>query len=135
MNTTYFLNAVAGNLFRTKTTPALPTKYYLGLSTTTPDADGNGVTEPATTAAYARVELTSLGEPTAGVVSNTDVINFPESTGAWGTITYYVIYDSPAVGAGNLLMYGALNTPRNVEAASIMTVKKDYLNLSVANPA
>ena len=33
MNTTYFLNCAAGNIFNTKTSPALPKTYYIGLST------------------------------------------------------------------------------------------------------
>lgn len=36
MNTTYFLNCVAGNLFHTKENPAIPAQYYIGLSSTTP---------------------------------------------------------------------------------------------------
>ena len=46
MNTNYFLNCVAGNVLGTKTSPTLPTEYYLGLSTTAPSADGTGATEP-----------------------------------------------------------------------------------------
>ena len=37
MNTTYFLNQVMGNLFKTKETPALPSEYYIGLSSTAPN--------------------------------------------------------------------------------------------------
>ena len=132
MNTTYFLNAVAGNLFQTKTTPALPTQYYIGLSSTAPNIDGTNVGEPNASAGYARVELTTLGEPTNGVVTNTAAINFDESTASWGTITHFVIFD--ALTGGNLLMYGALSTPRSVEAATIMTIKEGYLNLSAQNP-
>lgn len=131
MNTTYFLNAVAGNLFQTKTSPALPTQYYIGLSSTAPNIDGTNVGEPNSNAGYARVELTSLGEPTDGVVTNELAINFNESTASWGTITHFVIYD--AATDGNLLMYGALSTPRSVEAATIMTIKEGYLNLSAQN--
>lgn len=58
MNTTYFLNCVAGNVFNTKTSPALPTEYYLGLSTTAPAVGGTGATEPSSSAGYARVKLT-----------------------------------------------------------------------------
>ena len=58
MNTTYFLNCSAGNLFGTKTTPAIPTAYYIGLSTSAPDVSGSGANEPSTDAGYARVELT-----------------------------------------------------------------------------
>ncbi len=135
MNTNYFLNCVAGNVFNTKTSPALPTKYYIGLSTTAPDANGGNVDEPSTTAGYKRVELTTLSEPNNGVVTNQYAVNFDESTASWGTVTHFVIYDSPTVDAGNLLMYGELTTPRSVEASTIMTIKEGYLKLSVQNPA
>lgn len=135
MNTSYFLNLVSGNVFQTKATPAIPTKYYIGLSTTAPAINGTGVNEPSTDAAYARVELTSLGEPVDGVVTNTAAINFEESTASWGNITHFVIFDSATVDSGNLLMYGELSTPRSVEAATIMTIKEGYLKLSAQNPA
>ena len=134
MNTTYFLNCAAGNIFNTKTSPALPTNYYIGLSTSAPTISGSGVTEPSIDAGYARVRLTSLSEPNDGVVTNSQAINFNESTASWGTITHFVIYDSATVGEGNLLMYGTLSTPRSVETATIMTIKEGYLSLSAQNP-
>lgn len=135
MNTTYFLNLAAGNLFGTKTTPNIPRNYYIGLSTSAPNINGTNVHEPSSDAGYARVQLTMLSEPSTGVVTNTQAINFNESTASWGTITHFVIYDSGVVGGGNLLMYGMLSTPRSVEAATIMTIKEGYLNLSTQNPA
>lgn len=50
MNTTYFLNCVAGNLFHTKESPTIPAQYYIGLSSSTPAIDGSGVNEPSTDA-------------------------------------------------------------------------------------
>lgn len=133
MNTTYFLNLVAGNVFGSKKTPAMIDKYYLGLSRTAPDIEGNGVTEPSTDAGYKRVELKSLGEPTNGVITNTAPVNFDESTADWGTITHYVVYDSDVTDSGNLLMYGELPKSRIVESDTIMTVKEGYLKLAVQN--
>lgn len=133
MNTTYFLNLVAGNVFGSKKSPALVGKYYLGLSRTAPDIEGNGVTEPSSDAGYKRVELTSLGEPVNGVISNTVAINFDESTADWGTITHYVVYDSDTENSGNLLMYGELPKARIVESDTIMTIKEGYLKLAVQN--
>lgn len=135
MNTTYFLNLVSGNVFKTAVSPGIPTNYYIGLSTTTPTAAGTGVTEPSTSAGYSRVALTSLSAPNNGVVTNTSLISFNESTSSWGTVTYFVIYDSSTVGSGNLLMYGALTTPRVVEAATTLSIRNGYLQLSVINPS
>lgn len=131
MNTDYFRNLVAGNVFGTKKDPAIPAKYYLGLSTTAPTTTGTNVTEP-TGNGYARVELKSLSAPSSGTVSNTAAIDFPESTGSWGTVTHYLIYD--ALTAGNLLIYGALTNSRNIETATIMTVKANNLAINVINP-
>lgn len=133
MNTTHFLNRVAGNLFRTETSPAIPTEYYIGLSTTEPTMSGANVSEPSASAGYGRVLLESLSAPVNGVVTNTANINFEESTASWGTVTHFVIYDAEI--DGNLLMYGALSTPRVVEAATVMTIRQDYLRLSAQNPA
>lgn len=132
MNTTYFLNLVAGNVFRTKTSPAIPTSYYLGLSKTAPNLSGGNVSEPSG-GGYARVKLTGLGTPSDGVVTNTSIVDFAESTASWGTITHFVVYD--ALTGGNLLMYGQLTTSRSVETGTIMTVKAGALTLSAANPS
>lgn len=131
MNTTYFLNLAAGNLFQSKTNPPIPSEMWIGLSTTAPNPNGTGYTEPSSGTGYARVRLDMLGEPNTGVVTNTANIDFNESTASWGTVTHFVIFD--AQNDGNLLQYGALSTPRSVEAATIMTIKSGYLNLSVQN--
>lgn len=132
MNTTYFSNLVAGNVFKTKTSPAIPPRLYIGLSKTEPNLAGGNVTEP-TGGSYARVALTSLSVPSDGLVSNTEATEFAESTAAWGTLTHYVIYD--AATGGNLLMYGALTTSRTVEAGTILLFKTGELELAIVNPA
>lgn len=132
MNTAYFLDCVAGNLFGTKADPAMPTDYYIGLSTTAPSADGKSVSEPSGNG-YARIKLENLSAPNNGIVTNNLAIDFPESVGgSWGTVTHFVIYDS--LTGGNLLMYGALSAPRSIETATIMTIKAGNLRLSIQNP-
>lgn len=133
MNTTYFLNQVMGNLFKTKETPALPSEYYIGLSSTAPNISGGNVTEPLSNSGYKRVKLENLSEPADGVITNELAISFDESTANWGTMSHFVIYD--ALEAGNLLMYDTLSTPRNVEAATIVTIKANSLTLTLSNPA
>lgn len=132
MNTTYFLNLVAGNVFRSKTTPAIPANYYIGLSKTAPNMSGSGVSEPSG-GGYSRVKLTGLSAPSNGTVTNSNAIDFNESTASWGTVTHFVVFD--ALTGGNLLMYGQLTTSRSVEPSTIMTIKAGALTLSVLNPA
>lgn len=132
MTSTYFLNCIMGNVFMTKLSPTLPKKVYLGLSSTAPQVDGTGVSEPLASAGYQRVELTNLGEPVNGVVSNGDEIQFDESSASWGTVTHFVLYDAPV--NGNLLMFNALSQARSVETATIVMVKTGSLKLTLANP-
>lgn len=131
MNTNYFLNLVAGNVFRSDTDPAIPNKYYLGLSTTTPNVTGTGVTEPASSAGYTRLEINGFTAPTGGVVKNNTLLTFKESTDKWGVITHYVIFD--ALSGGNLLMYSPLVTSKTIEADTIATFREGEIQMSVAN--
>lgn len=131
MTATYFLNCIMGNVFNSKTEPTLPTEYYLGLSTSAPELNGENVSEPEGKG-YQRVKLESLSEPENGVIKNNADIQFEESTDSWGTITHFVIYDQQT--SGNLLMYAELLQERNVETATIVTVKTGNLKITLANP-
>jgi len=89
-----------------KTTFALPT-CYVGLSTADPLDTGAGLAEPVGNG-YARVQ-TAGGDwnaAAAGANSNGNDIEFPEATGAWGTITHFALFDAAA--AGNMLSHSIL---------------------------
>ena len=116
---------------------AFPADLYVGLSTSTPVEAGTGVTEPAGSG-YARVTVTSsaagwtaaTGGASGSTISNAAAITFPQASGAWGTVTYFVIYD--AATAGNMLAYGALTTAQAIGsgntpsfAAGALTVTLD----------
>jgi hypothetical protein len=91
-----------------KTTYSKPTAY-VALSTADPTDDGSGMAEPSGNG-YARV-ATAGGDWNAaasGSISNVNDIEFPEATGAWGTITHFAIYD--AATNGNLLAHGSLGS-------------------------
>lgn len=131
MVTTYFLNLVSGNLYGSQTNPPIPSTYYIGLSSTEPELDGSGVTEPSANDNYSRVPIASFGAPDNGVITNTADISFNESIAAWGTMTHYVIYDS--IIGGNLLIYNNLAEPRSVESSTILTLKAGNLKLNLSN--
>ena len=129
MNTTYFLNLLAGAVFHTDDSE-IPEEYYIGLSTTEPSADGTGFTEPSSDYGYARVAITQLlGEPSGGVVTNSYAIDFPSSTADWGTVTHFIIFD--ALEDGNLLMFGELSVSRSVEVGTIVSIQAEALTLTV----
>ncbi len=130
--TTWFKNVIQGNVWKTQTTPALPTTYYLGLSTTLPTVESTNVTEPSGNN-YARIQLTGLSTPTNGLVTNTTNLNSNLSTGSWGVIPYYVIYDS--LNGGNLCMFGDFTSPKTIDSNTILTIVAGELDLQLSDPA
>lgn len=131
MNTTHFMNRVMGNLFRSQMSPALPTAYYLGLSTTEPNLGGTGISEPSAGAGYTRKQITSFTEPANGVVKNASSIAFDSALASWGTIPYYCIFD--AATGGNLLMWGALATPKTVSTGDVLVFATNDLTITLEN--
>lgn len=134
MNTKYFLNTIAGNVFGTQSSPSFPAVYYLGLSAGEPQEDGTCTGEPSSSGTgYARVPLNSLSVPVDGVVFNEDSIDFSESMASWGTMKYYVVYDAPT--GGNLLFGEALSAPLTVDAGTVVTIRTNELRIRVVTPA
>ena len=127
MNTNYFLNVVAGNIFNTKTSPSLPKSYWIGLSKTDPTTS---VTEP-TNGGYERILLGNLSTPTNGLITNDIDISFAESTNDWGTMTHYVIYDAQT--GGNLLIHDTLRKPRIVDEGTVVIMRAGNIKLNFCN--
>lgn len=114
------------------------TTHYIGLSTSTPDQDGTGVTEPGG-GSYARVSMTNnttnwvatSPQPSDGSyqIENGTTIQFPDATASWGTITHFVIYD--AATNGNLLAFGALDSAKDVVAEDSASFPPGSLKISL----
>ena len=87
-----------------KTTPfTVPTNIYVALSTADPLDTGAGIAEPAG-GSYARVVMNSWNAASARATANTSQITYPQTTGDWGTITHWAIFD--AITGGNFLAHG-----------------------------
>lgn len=100
----------------------------LGLSTTAPDRDGHGYTEPPESAGYGRVSIGRdpdgwgyLSVSNLGSVTNTTTIFFPEATADWGTCKYFLLFDS--IDPHNLLAYGALDSPISPKANEVAMIR------------
>ena len=107
----YWENKVLNHIFG-KGSYSPPT-IYLALSTAAPADDGSGLAEPSGNS-YSRMQ-TSIGDwnqASGGSVINGEDITFPQASGSWGTITHFALFDSAS--GGNLLAYGALSTPINI---------------------
>lgn len=87
----------------------LPSSLYVGLFLTNPGANNSGT--EVSGSGYARATLQPTAPSISGdlaVCSNNAVVQFNEATGAWGTPTYFGVFD--ALTGGNLLFYGSLPT-------------------------
>lgn len=86
---------------------------YVGLSTSAPNRYGGNITEPEGNG-YARVLLGTATQSSTqkmkaaetGATANSDIIYFPEATGAWGTCTHFCLFN--AAEKGTCIAYGAL---------------------------
>lgn len=104
---------------------------FIGLSTTEPQVDGTGVTEPPAGTGYSRVSASSGGFTAAdGTVSNNNYLYFPEATISWGTVGYLCVFDG-ASNSAKLRYFGALTTPKPIEVNSVPLFRPGSVNVSV----
>jgi hypothetical protein len=86
--------------------------FYISLHTANPNETGSQNTTEAAYTSYARVSRArSTAEWTvaSGICDNDNVISFPPATGGSETETHFGI-GSDTSGAGNLFLWGALNS-------------------------
>lgn len=128
---TYMDNKVMDEIFG-KTDYVAPATLYVGLSTTAPTKASGNITEPAGNA-YARVAVvnntTNFPNASGGTKNNGTVITFPEATGAWGTVSNWVIFD--AITAGNVIAYGTLTNPKAIDVGDTPSFNASTLTLSL----
>jgi hypothetical protein len=93
-----------------------PPTLYVALSTADPLDDGSGLNEP-TSNGYARVETSASdwNAASGGSLNSASDIIFPKATGSWGTITHFALFDAGM--DGNMLAYGALSQPKDVDSS------------------
>ncbi len=109
-----------------------PLNFYVGFSTTAPNADGTNVTEPVGGAYGRETVLSSTSQwdvAALGSTGNTNVITFTEATGSWGTLTHWVIYDQST--GGNLLFFAALDASQAVVSGDQVKFQAGGLTISV----
>lgn len=105
--------------------------HYLALSSTEPQKDGTGVTEPSGNG-YARVQLGSSYFPNASncSVSNNNEIHFNEATAAWdGSYQYACIYTSKT--GGTLQAWGKLQNAITVAANTVPLIRVGQFTISI----
>ena len=122
---------------------ALGSSVYLGLSSTTPNAEGGNITEPigngyerVLVGSYSQSGTQKFGDVSNDSITNNEIIYFPESTGSWGnTLTHFVLFTTKT-GAGDsyVLAFGELTTPVTVSAAStVVLFRKGELTVTYSD--
>ena len=112
-------------------------QVYVGLSKTTPAADGSNVTEPSGSG-YARSLLGHGSQPmtqkmdnaAAGEITNKEIIYFSEATGAWGSCTHLCFYITAT--GGIPFAFGALTAPISPTLNTIPLIRGAGLTLTLA---
>jgi hypothetical protein len=92
--------------------------FYISLHTADPGEAGNQQTSEATYTGYAReaVSRDAAGfTRSVSTVSNTATVQFDECTSGSNTITHFAV-GTASSGAGQIIVSGALNTPRTISA-------------------
>ena len=103
-----------------------PTTAYVGLFTSDPTDAGTGT--EVSGGSYAR-QVLSVTTASAGIVTSSGDVTFPQATANWGTISHIGILD--ALTSGNLLMHTALTTSKVIETGDILKVSSGNLTVTL----
>lgn len=132
----YLEQQIINHLFRDDTF-AKPTTIAIGLTLDVPLDDGT-YTEVANTHGYARYTNASgnalwNAPGAAGETANAAEFAFDAASGGdWGTVSGVIITDDATYNGGNVLMHGALTTPKLVEDGDIFKFAIGSLEITVA---
>ena len=121
----YLENKVLDHVLR-NTSYTSPTTVYVGLYTTDPTDAGSGT--EVTGGSYAR-QVLSVTTASAGIVTSSADINFPQATASWGSVGYLGILD--ALSSGNLLMHTALTTAKTIDTGDILKISSGNLTVTL----
>jgi len=121
----YLENKILDHVLK-NTSYTSPTTVYVGLYTATP-GEGNTGTE-ISGGGYAR-QVLSVTTASAGIVTSSADVTFPQATANWGTISHIALLD--AITSGNMLMYTALTTSKVIETDDILKINSGSLTVSL----
>jgi hypothetical protein len=121
----YLENKLLDHVLR-NTSYTSPTTVYVGLFTADPTDAGTGT--EVSGGSYAR-QILSVTTATAGIVTSSADITFPQATASWGTISHIGLLD--ALSSGNLLMHTALTTSRSIETGDVLKISTGSLTASL----
>ena len=122
----YLENALINVTLRA-TAYTAPTTVYVGLYTSDP-TDANTGTE-VTGGSYARQSVT-FGAPSNGTSTNSAIVEFPQATASWGTVSHIGILD--ALTTGNLLYHTPLDASKTISTGDVFRIAVGSLSVTLA---
>ena len=135
--TEYLENKLIHHVFRNQAITTPGTSVYVGLIKYYEANKGEtGVTavKEVSTGSYARVQHTDWRDAhavgTSGVIDNNSAVTFPTATADWGLVSGVFIADHAT--AGNILMHGALTTPRDIKSGDVFKFNTNDLDITFA---
>lgn len=121
----YLENKLLDHVLR-NTSYTSPTTTFVGLFTSAPTDTTSGT--EVSGGSYARQAL-SVTTASAGVVTSSADVTFPQATASWGTISHIAIFD--ALTSGNLLMYTELTTSKVIDSGDILKISSGNLTVTL----
>lgn len=136
----YSANQLLNKLLRS--TDFTPTaSYWVSLHTGTPDAalranNIAGASEVIGAVGYARIEVrggtgNTFSISTAGATENSGNISYAAATASWGTVVTAALMDSATLGAGNVILYGALTVPKAVDTGDLLVIAAGLFDITL----
>ena len=108
---------------------------YVGLSSTIPESDGSGVSEPSG-CNYSRIIVDSFTNAVDGCVTNSKDIVFQKSSGVWFTPSHpavcWVVFDGNLQDA-NVLFWGNLNPSVVIFSNTQVTIPAQAMRVELLN--
>ena len=135
--TEYLENKLIHHVFRNQAFTTPGTSIYVGLIKFY-EADkletGKTASKEVATGSYARKQHTDWRDAhavgTSGVIDNNSAVTFPTATADWGMVSGVFIAD--ALTGGNILMHGALTTPRDIKSGDVFKFNQNDLDITFA---
>ena len=139
----YYESGILNYLFRSNTNNFVkPLNLSVALCTNIPVKTQTGATIPELPNAngYARAnlgapansifsEINTSNPASSGNIQNSNVISFPAATADQGMVSGVAICDSGVYGAGQVIVYAALATPRDIKSGDVYNFNASTLNL------
>lgn len=99
---------------------------FIGLYTATPTEAGGGT--ELSGSGYAR-QMANFGSVTNSAITTNADTQFPDATASWGSITHAGLFNSAT--GGQLLAYGALNSPSQIDQGDIFKIPVGGFTISM----